>query len=89
MPPRTLYCSFCGKSQHEVVRLIAGPKVYICDTCVEACIETLGEDRQWCDDQIAALKRLRAQPRPVRPTPDQPTPDRPSWRPRWIGRLFR
>src|SRR5215831_6363971 len=34
---KTLYCSFCGKSQHEVRRLIAGPTVYICDGCVELC----------------------------------------------------
>ena len=34
-PKNTLYCSFCGKSQHEVRKLIAGPTVYICDECVE------------------------------------------------------
>ena len=33
----TLYCSFCGKNQHEVSKLIAGPKVCICDECVELC----------------------------------------------------
>ena len=33
----TLYCSFCGKSQYEVVRLIAGPSVFICDECVGLC----------------------------------------------------
>jgi hypothetical protein len=33
----TLYCSFCGKSQHEVKRLIAGPAVFICDECVDLC----------------------------------------------------
>ena len=33
-----LYCSFCGKSQHEVRKLIAGPTVFICDECVELCI---------------------------------------------------
>src|SRR5499427_2504644 len=37
--PRALYCSFCGKSQHEVRRLIAGPTVYICDGCVELCLD--------------------------------------------------
>jgi len=36
-PPRTLYCSFCGKSQHEVRKLIAGPTVFICDECVALC----------------------------------------------------
>jgi hypothetical protein len=35
--PKTLYCSFCGKSQHEVRKLIAGPTVYICDECIELC----------------------------------------------------
>ena len=34
---KLLYCSFCGKSQHEVRKLIAGPSVYICDECVELC----------------------------------------------------
>ena len=33
----TLYCSFCGKSQHEVRKLIAGPTVFICDECVASC----------------------------------------------------
>jgi len=37
----TLYCSFCGKSQHEVRKLIAGPTVFICDECVELCMEVL------------------------------------------------
>jgi hypothetical protein len=36
-PPKTLYCSFCGKSQHEVRKLIVGPYTYICDECVELC----------------------------------------------------
>jgi hypothetical protein len=35
--PKTLYCSFCGKSQHEVQKLIAGPEVFICDECVDLC----------------------------------------------------
>jgi len=35
--PSTLYCSFCGKTQHEVAKLIAGPDVFICDECVELC----------------------------------------------------
>lgn len=39
MSQRTLYCSFCGKSQHEVQKLIAGPSVYICDECVRLCFE--------------------------------------------------
>ena len=39
----TLYCSFCGKSQHEVRKLIAGPTVFICDECVELCNEIIEE----------------------------------------------
>src|SRR6476659_8238641 len=39
----TLYCSFCGKSQHEVRKLIAGPTVFICDECVELCMDIIGE----------------------------------------------
>lgn len=42
--PKTLYCSFCKKSQYEVRKLIAGPGVYICDECVEICEETVEED---------------------------------------------
>src|ERR1700719_5341526 len=34
-----LYCSFCGKNQHEVLKLIAGPDVYICDECVDLCTD--------------------------------------------------
>src|SRR6516225_2569660 len=37
----TLYCSFCGKSQHEVRKLIAGPTVFICDECVELCMDII------------------------------------------------
>ena len=37
----TLYCSFCGRSQDEVERLIAGPSVYVCDACVSLCAEIL------------------------------------------------
>ena len=41
---KTLYCSFCGKSQHEVKKLIAGPSVFICDNCVGQCNEIVQED---------------------------------------------
>lgn len=44
---QTLYCSFCGKSQHEVRRLVAGPSVFICDDCSDLCIDML-----WDDDLI-------------------------------------
>lgn len=43
---KVLYCSFCGKSQHEVVKLIAGPSVYICNECVELCNDIIREETQ-------------------------------------------
>ena len=42
----TLYCSFCGKSQHEVKKLIAGPTVFICDECVELCMDIIREENK-------------------------------------------
>ncbi|MGE0231946.1 MAG: ATP-dependent Clp protease ATP-binding subunit ClpX [Flavobacteriaceae bacterium] len=42
----TLYCSFCGKSQHEVRKLIAGPTVFICDECVELCMDIIREENR-------------------------------------------
>ena len=42
----TLYCSFCGKSQHEVRKLIAGPTVFICDECVELCMDIIREEHR-------------------------------------------
>jgi ATP-dependent Clp protease ATP-binding subunit ClpX len=41
---KTLYCSFCGKSQHEVKKLIAGPSVFVCDECVELCNEIIRDE---------------------------------------------
>src|SRR5580692_4775886 len=42
----TLYCSFCGKSQHEVRKLIAGPTVFICAECVELCTDIISEENK-------------------------------------------
>lgn len=42
----TLYCSFCGKSQHEVRKLIAGPTVFICDECVDLCTDIIQDENQ-------------------------------------------
>ena len=42
----TLFCSFCGKSQHEVRKLIAGPTVFICDECVELCMDIIKEENK-------------------------------------------
>jgi len=50
---KILYCSFCGKSQHEVRKLIAGPSVYICDECVELCNDIIREEL----DDVGADKR--------------------------------
>jgi ATP-dependent Clp protease ATP-binding subunit ClpX len=50
----TLYCSFCGKSQHEVRKLIAGPTVFICDECVELCMDIIREESK------TALAKSRA-----------------------------
>ena len=41
---KTLYCSFCGKSQHEVKKLIAGPSVFICDECIDLCNEIVHDE---------------------------------------------
>jgi len=47
---KLLYCSFCGKSQHEVRKLIAGPSVFICDECVDLCNDIITEELQEKDD---------------------------------------
>jgi len=41
---KNLYCSFCGKSQHEVKKLIAGPSVFICDECIDLCNEIIRDE---------------------------------------------
>ena len=46
MSGKLLYCSFCGKSQHEVRKLIAGPSVFICDECVDLCNDIIREEVQ-------------------------------------------
>ncbi|MBL0849185.1 MAG: ATP-dependent Clp protease ATP-binding subunit ClpX [Candidatus Liberibacter ctenarytainae] len=46
VPKNALYCSFCGKSQHEVRKLIAGPTVFICDECVELCMDIIREENK-------------------------------------------
>ena len=56
----TLYCSFCGKSQHEVRKLIAGPTVFICDECVELCMDIIREETK-----ISGLKASDGVPTPL------------------------
>jgi ATP-dependent Clp protease ATP-binding subunit ClpX len=70
---KILYCSFCGKSQHEVRKLIAGPSVFICDECVELCNdiirEELEEKAQSTRSSPAQAARDPRGPRPVRDRP--------------------
>ncbi|MEH6467486.1 MAG: ATP-dependent Clp protease ATP-binding subunit ClpX [Porticoccus sp.] len=51
---KLLYCSFCGKSQHEVRKLIAGPSVFICDECVDLCNDIISEEVQETDSESAS-----------------------------------
>src|SRR5262245_64434425 len=51
---KTLYCSFCGKSQHEVKKLIAGPSVFICDECIDLCNEIIRDELPAGDEQREA-----------------------------------
>jgi ATP-dependent Clp protease ATP-binding subunit ClpX len=69
---KLLYCSFCGKSQHEVRKLIAGPSVFICDECVELCNDIIREEMQegWARPPAAAqAPRDQREPRSVRHRP--------------------
>ena len=54
-----LRCSFCNKSQREVKKLIAGPTVFICDECVDICLDIIAEDRMLDQEQEAALPKPR------------------------------
>ncbi len=55
---KLLYCSFCGKSQHEVKKLIAGPSVFICDECVDLCNDIILEEAQTADGTKISDKKL-------------------------------
>lgn len=59
---KVLYCSFCGKSQHEVRKLIAGPSVYVCDECVELCNDIIREEE---------LSKQTSETSPKLPTPHE------------------
>jgi hypothetical protein len=54
-----LQCSFCGKGQDEVVKLIAGPSVFICDECVGVCIDIIADDHEHAIQQNAESDRWR------------------------------
>ena len=53
---KLLYCSFCGKSQHEVRKLIAGPSVFVCDECVDLCNDIIREEIQEKDSETTSSK---------------------------------
>jgi len=53
--PDTLYCSFCNKSQHEISKLIAGPKSYICDECIDLCNDIIVEEDYLIAERNGAL----------------------------------
>ena len=65
---KILYCSFCGKSQHEVRKLIAGPNVFICDECVELCNDIIREE---LEDKAASSQRALPRPKEILETLDQ------------------
>ena len=57
---KTLYCSFCGKSQHEVKKLIAGPSVFICDECIDLCNEIIRDELPAEEDKDRKSTRLNS-----------------------------
>ena len=58
-----LHCSFCGKGQDKIAKLIAGPGVYICDECVELCNHILAEELSRPELREAVTRRAAAKPR--------------------------
>ncbi|MCB1877239.1 MAG: AAA family ATPase, partial [Chromatiales bacterium] len=65
---KLLYCSFCGKSQHEVRKLIAGPSVFICDECVELCNDIIREEME---DGTASAGRKLPKPKEINEVLDE------------------
>ncbi|HET7396295.1 MAG TPA: ATP-dependent Clp protease ATP-binding subunit ClpX [Gammaproteobacteria bacterium] len=65
---KLLYCSFCGKSQHEVRKLIAGPSVYVCDECVELCNDIIREEMQ---EQAQTAHNKLPRPQEIKTVLDQ------------------
>ena len=66
---KLLYCSFCGKSQHEVRKLIAGPSVFICDECIELCNDIIRDEI--AAEPSGAAKRELPAPKEIREMLDQ------------------
>jgi ATP-dependent Clp protease ATP-binding subunit ClpX len=67
---KLLYCSFCGKSQHEVRKLIAGPSVFICDECIELCNDIIKDEAQ-PDAQVTGAKDGLPTPQEIKNNLDQ------------------
>ncbi len=65
---KPLYCSFCGKSQHEVKKLIAGPSVFICDECIDLCADIVQDE---VAEEARAVKEGLPTPREIRATLDE------------------
>jgi hypothetical protein len=64
----TLYCSFCGKSQHEVRRLVAGPTVFICNECIELCLDLVREEKVPTSPTLFSMHLLSIQEWAILPT---------------------
>ncbi len=62
---KLLYCSFCGKSQHEVRKLIAGPSVFICDECIELCNDIIRDETQGDTPGVAGAGKPGGLPTPA------------------------
>ncbi len=67
---KLLYCSFCGKSQHEVKKLVAGPSVFVCDECIDLCNEIIRDEASGAES-IGAAKSDLPTPHEIRSTLDQ------------------
>src|ERR1700743_764665 len=68
---KLLYCSFCGKSQHEVKKLIAGPSVFICDECIDLCNEIIRDEAVSAGAEAAIAKSDLPRPQEIREIVDQ------------------
>jgi ATP-dependent Clp protease ATP-binding subunit ClpX len=66
---KVLYCSFCGKSQHEVKKLIAGPSVFICDECIELCNDIIRDEVVAASAGVKSKAKVATCPRPARSSP--------------------
>src|SRR5689334_10732584 len=68
---KVLYCSFCGKSQHEVKKLIAGPSVFICDECIELCNDIIRDEAPAAGAEAKAAKSDLPAPGDIKASLDQ------------------